>query len=595
MDRRRSAGVAGLVALVAATTFVVAKFQPSKTITAGAYPTIAAAGDISCEAGPSTNYCRHKAVSDLVYGKGYAAALLLGDNQYEDGTLAKYQSYFGPTWGRFKSIIKPAPGNHDYLTGGAAGYFGYFGASAGEASKGYYAFSLDNWRIYAINSNCSKAGGCANGSPQQAWLKADLAKFPTSCVLAYWHHPRFSSGQHGGATNMGDIWTTLYNAGADVVLSGHNHDYERFSLQSPSGTADSRGVRQFVVGTGGKNHYAFPGGPTPNTQVRNSDTFGILSLTLRPDAYDFQFIPEAGKSFTDSGSQGCHHGAQTSPSASPSASASATVQPTFPIRAAFYYPWFPEAWTQKGIYPYTNYHPSLGYYDSRQLDTVRKHIDAMRYGNIEVGISSWWGINKKEDLRVPVLLQAAQSTPFRWTLYYEPESLGDPTPEQIRSDLQYIKDRYSADPAFLKIGGKFVVFVYASGSSADNTCAIADRWKQANTVGAYVVLKVFGGYRNCLSQPQGWHQYAPAVGHDRQSGYSYAISPGFWLKGASERLVRDLARWKSDVAAMAASPEPWHLVTTFNEWGEGTSVESASEWSTSSEFGAYLDVLHAIP
>jgi Glycosyl hydrolase family 99/Calcineurin-like phosphoesterase len=263
-------------------------------------------------------------------------------------------------------------------------------------------------------------------------------------------------------------------------------------------------------------------------------------------------------------------------------------QPSFPIRAAFYYPWFPEAWNQQGFNPFTNYTPSLGFYDASQTVT-RQHIAAMQYGGIQAGIASWWGQGSRTDGRIAGLLQAAAGTNFRWSIYYENESQGDPSVAQLKSDLTYIRDKYGNDPSFLRVNGKFVVFVYAAGNDA---CGMADRWKQANIVGAYIVLKVFAGYRNCASQPDSWHQYSPAVATDSQQGYSYAIAPGFWKKGDPVRLARDLNRWNQNVRDMTASGAPWQLVTTFNEWGEGTSVESANEWASSSGYGAYLDALH---
>jgi hypothetical protein len=265
------------------------------------------------------------------------------------------------------------------------------------------------------------------------------------------------------------------------------------------------------------------------------------------------------------------------------------TQPSFPIRAAFYYPWFPEAWNQQGFNPFTNYTPSLGFYDASQTVT-KQHIAAMQYGGIQVGIASWWGQGSRTDGRIAGLLQAASGTNFRWSIYHEPESQGDPSVAQITSDLTHIRDKYGNDPSYLRINGRFVVFVYAAGNDA---CGMADRWKQANTVGAYVVLKVFSGYRNCASQPDSWHQYSPAVATDSQQGYSYAIAPGFWKKGDAVRLARDLNRWNQNVKSMVASGAPWQLVATFNEWGEGTSVESAREWETSSGYGAYLDALHS--
>ena len=267
-------------------------------------------------------------------------------------------------------------------------------------------------------------------------------------------------------------------------------------------------------------------------------------------------------------------------------------QPSLPVRAAFYYPWFPEAWKQQGMNPFTKYNPSLGFYDSSASDTIRKHIQAMQYGGIQVGIASWWGVGTASDQRIPTILANTAGTGFRWTLYYEQESLGDPAVPQIASDLAYIRDHYAADPSFFKIGGRFVVFVYADGADA---CPTATRWRDANAgINAYIVLKVFSAYTTCPAQPAGWHQYAPAGAKDSQRGYSYAISPGFdKANEPSPRLTRDLAQWAQNVRKMVASGAPFQLVTTFNEWGEGTSVESATQWASSSGYGRYLDILRA--
>ncbi len=264
-------------------------------------------------------------------------------------------------------------------------------------------------------------------------------------------------------------------------------------------------------------------------------------------------------------------------------------QPSFPIRATFYYPWFEEAWKQQGIYPYTNYTPSLGYYSSRDQTILKKHIGMMQYGRIDAAIASWWGQGSQTDTKIAGLLSASAGTNFRWALYYENESQGNPSPTQIQADLVYIRDHYGTHPNFLRVNGKFVVFVYADPG---DDCGMADRWKQANTVGAYIVLKVFPGYPNCANQPDSWHQYSPAVAADQQGSMSYSISPGFWLKGNAIRLARDISRWVQNVRDMVASGADWQLVTTFSEWGEGTAVEPAAEWTSPSGYGLYLDALH---
>jgi hypothetical protein len=231
----------------------------------------------------------------------------LGDNAYDSGTADEFDNCYNPSWGRYKARTKPSVGNHEYTTRGASGYFGYFGAAAGDPSQGYYSYDLGAWHIVALNSMCENVGGCGATSPMVTWLKGDLADNPSSCTLAYWHHPVFSSGsEHGNDPKMIPSWDALYAAGADVVLSGHDHDYERFAPQTSSGVDDpARGIREFVVGTGGKSHYTF-GTIRANSEVRNSNTYGVLKLTLHPSSYDWQFVPEAGKSFSDSGTGSCH-------------------------------------------------------------------------------------------------------------------------------------------------------------------------------------------------------------------------------------------------------------------------------------------------
>ena len=261
-----------------------------------------------------------------------------------------------------------------------------------------------------------------------------------------------------------------------------------------------------------------------------------------------------------------------------------------PVRAAFYYPWFPEAWDQSGINPFTHYHPSQGFYDGANSSVVASQIKAMQYAKISVGISSWWGQGSQTNAKVPLLLATAAGTGFQWALYYEAEGSSDPSAAQIASDLAYINSHYGSNPSLYRVNGKPVVFVYAQPADG---CGMVSRWAQGNASGAdYVVLKSFPGHAGCAGQPSDWHQYSPAIAEDRQAGHSYTISPGFWLANSTQRLARDLTRWQQSVRNMVASREPWQLVTTFNEWGEGTSVESASEWSSASGYGAYLDVLH---
>jgi hypothetical protein len=284
-------------------------------------PVVMAAGDIACD--PSDrNYndgkgtgtsCMQLATSNELTTA--AAVLPLGDDQYNSGTLGAFDTVYDPTWGRFKSTTHPASGNHEYATGGAAGYYTYFGSAASPQDtnctancKGYYSYDLGAWHLIVLNSECDQVGGCEAGSPQEQWLKADLAAHPTACTLAYWHRPLFTSGISLGDSAMHDVWADLYNAHADLVLNGHDHIYERFAPQDPSGNADpTNGITEIIVGTGGANHDSFSS-TADNSVVRNNTTYGVLKLTLQPTSFTWQFLPETAGgngTFTDAGSRAC--------------------------------------------------------------------------------------------------------------------------------------------------------------------------------------------------------------------------------------------------------------------------------------------------
>jgi acid phosphatase type 7 len=264
-------------------------------------PVLVGAGDIA----DCTNLAGAEATAKLLDqtpGTVFAA----GDLAYPDGTQENFVCY-DKTWGRAKARTRPAPGNHEFHSSGATYYFNYFGPAAGDSKDGYYSYELGGWHIIVLNSECKQIGGCEAGSREEKWLRADLAAHPAACTLAYWHKPLFSSGSaHGNDLDMKAFWQALYDAHADVVINGHDHDYERFGPQTPDAAADAaHGIREFVVGTGGKSHRPF-GISKANSEVRNADAYGVLKLTLKPKGYDWQFIPEAGKSFTDSGSGTCH-------------------------------------------------------------------------------------------------------------------------------------------------------------------------------------------------------------------------------------------------------------------------------------------------
>jgi hypothetical protein len=265
------------------------------------------AGDIASCKSPEGAQATAKLI-DKIPGTVFAA----GDLAYEKGSLQEFKNCYGPTWGRFKDRTKPALGNHEYGDPSASGYFQYWGAQAGPTGKGYYSYDLGTWHIIVLNTNCfaRRLGACATGSPQETWLKADLAEHPGACILAYGHHALFSSGvfkKHAVHPELKPLWEDLYAAHADLVLAGHEHSYERFALQDPGGKLDpEHGIREIVVGTGGRSHDLL-GFATPNSEAREWDTFGVLKLTLAPGKYTWEFIPVEGKSFRDSGSAMCHN------------------------------------------------------------------------------------------------------------------------------------------------------------------------------------------------------------------------------------------------------------------------------------------------
>ena len=266
-------------------------------------PVVVAAGDItSC--GTESDDATAELVGDID-----GTVLTLGDNTYPDGSAEDFDECYDPAWGRFKDRTRPSPGNHEYSTGAAEGYFDYFGDAAGDPNEGYYSYDLGGWHLVALNSNCGEGEiRCGPGSLQGRWLKEDLdANGEEACTLAYFHHPLFTSGSYRpGVARVERLWETLDAAGVDVVLNGHDHNYQRFAPQDPGGKADPEGgIRQFVVGTGGRSLYEISD-PIANTEVHNDDSYGVLKLTLHPNKYEWEFIPVEGETFSDSGGGLCH-------------------------------------------------------------------------------------------------------------------------------------------------------------------------------------------------------------------------------------------------------------------------------------------------
>ena len=341
---RRRPGVEVFLALSLGLSLLGGAPVLTASVAVGADPVIAAAGDIACDP-LNANYnggngkngnCAELATSNLLVGHGYSAVLSLGDNQYFCGALGAFQQSYDPSWGRVKSITRPVPGNHEFLTSpdtspstgcdqsnlNAAGYFDYFGSRAGTSGQGWYSFDVGAWHLIALNSNCTNIGGCGPSSAEGKFLAADLAAHKNQCLLAYWHIPLFSSGGRA-ATNSQAFWDVLYAAHADLVLDGHDHIYERFAPQTNKGAADPvNGITQITVGTGGANHTSIAS-VVPNSVVRNTSSFGILAVTLHSNSYSWKFLPATG-SFTDSGSATCHNTASATPTASATAKTSAT-------------------------------------------------------------------------------------------------------------------------------------------------------------------------------------------------------------------------------------------------------------------------------
>lgn len=273
--------------------FVVFSFSFAQEIN------IAAAGDIACppNKASSSESCQMTATSDLILNAKVDAVLALGDLQYPGGSLSDFENAYALSWGRFKDKTYPAIGNHEYGNLGV-GYFDYFGERAGPRDKGYYSVDVGIWHVVALNSNCWAVGGCSEDSPQGQWLQQDLAAHPNQCTLAFWHHPRFSSGPHGDNADTVGLWNILTHNKAELILNGHDHIYERFAPQLSDGTASSDGVRQITIGTGGKELYRIKK-ETANREFVDDRHFGVLFLTLLESSYVWKFVTIAGETLDE--------------------------------------------------------------------------------------------------------------------------------------------------------------------------------------------------------------------------------------------------------------------------------------------------------
>ncbi|MGZ4182704.1 MAG: metallophosphoesterase family protein [Solirubrobacteraceae bacterium] len=327
-----SVDVAVTASNVAGSTSAVS--TPTGVITHSGDPVLVAVGDIACPAGDHTNDCKQAATASLAAAQNPDDVLVLGDNQYDHGQFSEYESSgaYNDTWGVFDPIVHPVPGNHEYDTSGAAGYFQYFGDNNVMAGPpgGYYSFNVGSWHIIALNSDCSSSG-CSDSvagttsTAQVAWLQNDLAANRSPCVLASWHHPLFSAGDIGDSPGVAPLWTALYSAHADVVLNGHDHLYERYAQMDPNGNPTANGVREFVVGTGGENLVAL-NNPQSTLQASDDRDFGALALTLHAGSYDWTFKNTSG-AVIDTGSAACHGtGGQSAITATPRGTAATAAR-----------------------------------------------------------------------------------------------------------------------------------------------------------------------------------------------------------------------------------------------------------------------------
>jgi hypothetical protein len=338
---RRASGMAGIGCIAIGLSVVAVLTAQNKPVAREASAvgpvsvtgsvTVAAAGDIACSPSDASYHggtgtahaCAQNATAQTISGLAPNAVLALGDVQYACGLASEFGGY-RTSWGRFLPITHPVPGNHEYGDGAACtpssaqGYFGFFGTHAGGNPRGWYSFDLGSWHVIALNSEChggagaAAVGGCQTGSPQETWLRADLAAHPAGCTLAFWHESRFTTAAPGEQLQTADLWNDLARAKADLVLAGHAHDYERFQPAGVTPTTAhapvpaASGIREFVVGTGGRSFSNFTGAKPSVEAVRQDTTFGVLALTLRTGSYDWRFVASRGPAFTDSGTGTCH-------------------------------------------------------------------------------------------------------------------------------------------------------------------------------------------------------------------------------------------------------------------------------------------------
>lgn len=442
---------------------------------------------------------------------------------------------------------------------------------------------------------------CANDVPYTQ-LATDLQSSATTPNFV-WITPNLCNDMHDCSVAVGDTWlknnvapilnSPAYTAQNSLVVitwdendgsSGNTVATLIISKSTPAGFRSAVNYTHYSLLRTIEDAWGLaPLTTNDSSATPMSDFFGATTVTPTPTATSTPTTLTATPTST----------VQATSTATLTPSPSATVTPTpvttqTPIRAAFLYPWFPTAWSQLGVDPYTNYHPLLGRYDSADDAAIYAQLLLAKQAHIDAFIGSWWGQGDRTDVALQHIIPRSQAdgSPLRWSVYYEPEGIGDPSVTQIVSDLQYLKTTLFGQPNYLTVGGKPVVFVYSDGADGQ---AMTTRWAQAKAQfggNLYVVLKVHANYRADTAQPDSWHQYAPSSAIDKQLPYSISVSPGFWKVGESPRLARNPTTFDTNVATMVSSGVPWQLITTWNEWSEGTSVEPAAEFGTT-----YIDIL----
>ena len=559
-SRSRVIGLTAALALLVPAAFMV---LPSTQASAGD-PVLVGAGDIA-------NCARTQDETTAALVAGIPGTVFtLGDNVYPNGTSQEFVDCYGPSWGAFKDRTMPVSGNHDWNTAGAAGYFGYFGAAAGDPVTGLYSYDVgDAWHVVVLNSECAKiTGGCGAGSPQDLWLAADLNAAGNRNVIAMWHKPLFTSESNGGNPETRPLFATLYAHGVDLLLTGHAHLYERFAPQAPDGAADPAfGVRQFIVGTGGAESSSSGATPAANSEVRKIGVFGVLKLTLHADSYDWVFVPVPGEPFTDTGTASVH-GAPPAPVAAdqdllvPAETSvpvmlSATDMQSDPLTYSVVTP--PVHGGLSGVAPSLTYTPDPGYRGDDAF-TFRAD-DGLLHSNlatVRLTVAARQNVAVKDFSFAPSTPTPAQGAAVRW-------SFGGPSAHSVKDDAGlWLFDSGSMAPgsAFSYAFGAAGVFSYRCTIHSTMTGKIRVPLKVAATANQGASLTVtwasapLPGYRYDVQvRPPGMITWANWLANTTtlRGDYAPALTGTYGFRARVERISTGANSAWSPIASVSAS------------------------------------------